>query len=318
MGTTAKICSIKKTGSDEKTMANALALKGFNRFPGSVVRFIPYKESDGRYRTGLDEKALYLAKLPKEERELEVEKIKALRERLEAETGLELGPRSNYYTKMFDEGFYGTQAAANFVKLKDGENVFNLDDVHQAITYAWLSVHPMIAPSYEHYRKGLVPPGLQFYVSNPEVENQITFDEKKMTNKAIVELDTMSPDKRKKVARLLAIPVSDGDTEVVVYNLLDTFIKQGEIRSGINKGALSTRLFLEISSMKDETLEIKDLVEQGLIYGVYRRRNDEVFEGEMKVADNKEDLVKKLSNKNAAQDVIALEKKIKEKKILES
>ena len=67
MGRVGKISTIKKNYSrDSGSLESSLAMNGFTRFPGTGVRFVPYKESNGDYRTGLNSKALYLNKLPKE------------------------------------------------------------------------------------------------------------------------------------------------------------------------------------------------------------------------------------------------------------
>ena len=316
MGNIAKICSIKKASpANDKTTANSLAQKGYNRQPGTVVRRVPYKEADGRYRTGLDENATYIDRMPKEEQKIERDRVKALREKLEAATGLKLGPRNEYYSGIFGEK-YGTKAVAEVVKLQDGENSFNLDDPFQAITFAWISVHPMIAKSYEHYRSGKTDADVQFYVSDPEVETNMQFNENIAIDKAIAALVDMTPEKRKTVARLLSLPVSDNDNEKTVYNLLTQFIKSGEIKSGENKGFRSVALFNNIVDLKDSTMQIKDLIKQAINLGVYRKKAGVVYEGELSIADDEEMLLRRLASSKGQEEYLALEKKINEKKLI--
>jgi len=48
-----KITSIKKEYSNEykQTLAGSLAANGYGRFPGSKVTFVPWKDTNGEYRT---------------------------------------------------------------------------------------------------------------------------------------------------------------------------------------------------------------------------------------------------------------------------
>jgi hypothetical protein len=54
MGKLGKISVIKKdrNGSDVQTMQDGLMQKGMTRIPGTGVFKYPYKELDGKYRTG--------------------------------------------------------------------------------------------------------------------------------------------------------------------------------------------------------------------------------------------------------------------------
>ena len=49
-------------------------------------------------------------------------------------------------------------------------------------------------------------------------ENAIIFKKKQLINKAIVKFDSMTPEKKRKVARLLGLPVSEDTKEEIVYN----------------------------------------------------------------------------------------------------
>lgn len=312
----AKINSIKRaTQSDEKSTANMLAQKGYNRQPGAAIRLVPHKEADERYRTGLDETAAYIDKMPKEQQPIERERVKALRIKLEKATKLNLDSRSEFYSGVYGPKM-GTRTVAQSVKLKDGENVFNLDDPYQAIEFAWLSVHPFVAMSYEHYRAGKAGPGVQYYVSNPEVESKIIYNENRAINKAIVALDGMTPERMKTVAKLLGLPVSDNDTETIVYNQLDKYIKSGEIKSGENKGFRAVALFENIVNLKDEVITIKAMIKDALILGIYRKQAGVVYEGNTSIADDEEVLLRRLASTKGQDEYLSLEKKIEDKKII--
>jgi hypothetical protein len=86
MGKTGKISTIKReyNSSQLQTMDSGLAQKGMTRIPGTGVFKYPYKELDGKYRTGLDPDAAYIRRIKDDtERELEVERVTALKAKLE-------------------------------------------------------------------------------------------------------------------------------------------------------------------------------------------------------------------------------------------
>ena len=61
MGKLGKISTIKKeyNSAGMQTMQGGLSQRGLSRIPGTGVFKYPYKELDGRYRTGLDADAAY-------------------------------------------------------------------------------------------------------------------------------------------------------------------------------------------------------------------------------------------------------------------
>ena len=66
MGKTGKISTIKRDYSNSaqlQTMDSGLSQKGMTRIPGTGVFKYPYKELDGKYRTGLDENASYIKRI---------------------------------------------------------------------------------------------------------------------------------------------------------------------------------------------------------------------------------------------------------------
>ena len=82
MGKLGKISTIKKeyNSAGMQTMQGGLSQRGLSRIPGTGVFKYPYKELDGRYRTGLDADAAYIKRInDPTERELEVERVTALR-----------------------------------------------------------------------------------------------------------------------------------------------------------------------------------------------------------------------------------------------
>lgn len=317
MGKTGKISSIKKEyNRNNGSLEASLAMHGYSRFPGTGVRFVPAKEKNGLdYKTGLNIKAPYMEEMKKhnpENYKLEVERITALKKELEERSGVSLDPRSPYYTEIFNDRVH---TKAEIVRLKEGDNVFDLDDVFKAITYEWLRVHPLIASSYQAWESGKYPANTQFFVNDENIEEELKYKKKTLINRAIGKLEELSLEKRKKVARLLGLPVSDNSKEQFVYNLLDSFIKQQEIKSGDFKGGNPVDLFTKFSELDDKIVTAKDLVDQAIKHSIYRvTKGGRITEGGAEIAKSKEELVDFILDDKNQDDLFALQEKLKVKK----
>lgn len=315
MAVLGKIAPIKKEYSGSfQTIESSLAQKGLYRYPGTGRMFFPYKEN-GRYRTGLDENAAYLKRLPEDIRKKEQERIKKSRERLEKEMGgIDLGPKSDFYnyaSKRLEDG-----EKVRPVKLGTKTEVFDLNDPLQEIQFLWLSVHPMIAPSLQAYNRRECSSECQFYVLNEVKEDEIAASRKKKINKAIIELDKLSDTRRKQIARLMGLPVTESATSDQVYIQIDDMLKQTEFKSGEHKGMAPINLFNQILQLPDELVQVKDLVELALMNGVVHKRAYAIYEGEVKIAETKEDYIQRLSLKKNQEELLTLENKVKAKRII--
>jgi hypothetical protein len=319
MGKIGKISTIKKeyNSTQLQTMQSNLAQQGMTRIPGTGVFKYPYKELDGKYRTGLDPAASYIKRiLDPLERELEVERVTALREKLEENLGdIDLGPRAAFWN-------YGLSTSTDDVshvqpvKLLDGDNYFDLVIPFQELAFAWLRVHPTIASSYQAWERGEFAADTQFYVVDDEIENAVVFKKKQLINKAIVKFDSMTPEKKKKVARLLGLPVTEETKEEVVYNQVDNMLKQTEFKNGKYQGLNPVEVFNRFADMKENLLHIKDLVKQAVAHSIYRvKPSGKVYEGEFEIANDEEDLIKFLVDDDHQDDLIILEQKLKTKKL---
>lgn len=319
MGKIGKISTIKRDYSTSglQTMQGGLSLKGLTRIPGTGVFKYPYKELDGKYRTGLDLDAAYLKRIADPiERELEMDRIKALRAKLQSALGdVDFGPRASFWN-------YGLSTSTDDVlhvqpvKLIDGDNFFDLVSPLQELAFSWLRVHPTIASSYQAWERGEYPADTQFYVADEEIENAIVFKKKQLINKAIAKFDSMTPEKKKKVARLLGLPVSDNSTEEFVYNQVDNVLKETEFKVGKYQGLSTVEVFNRFADMKENLLHIKDLVKQAIIHSVYRvKPSGKVYEGEYEIAKDEDDLIKFLADDDNQDQLITLEGKLKTKKI---
>ena len=319
MGKMGKISTIKKeyNSTQLQTLQTGLAARGLTRIPGTGVFKYPYKELDGQYRTGLDPNASYIRRISDPlEREMEVERVTALRDRLQdALGGVDLGPRSKFWN-------YGLSTSSDDalhiqpVKLIDGDNFFDLSIPLQELAFAWLRVHPTIASSYQAWERGDFPAETQFYVADEDIENAVVFKKKQLINKAIVKFDSMTPEKKKKVARLLGLPVTENTTEEAVYNQVDNLLKQTEFKNGKYQGLNPVEVFNRFADMKENLLHIKDLVKQAITHSVYRvKPNGRIYEGEFEVATDEDELIKHLADEDNQDDLITLEQKLKSKKL---
>jgi hypothetical protein len=314
-----KISTIRKeySNSQLQTMDAGLAQKGMTRIPGTGVFKYPYKELDGQYRTGLDVNAAYIKRIQDPtEKELEIERVSELKTKLESALGdVNLGPRStfwNYGLSTSTEDVLHVQS----VKLMDGDNYFDLGNPLQELAFSWLRVHPTIASSYQAWERGEYPADSQFYVADDEIENKVIFKKKQLINKAIVKFDSMTPEKKKKVARLLGLPVSDDSKEETVYNQVDNLLKQTEFKNGRYQGLNPVEVFSRFADMKENLLHIKDLVKQAVAHSVYRAKpNGKIYEGEFEIAKDEDDLVKFLADEDNQDQLLILEGKLKGKKI---
>jgi len=319
MGKIGKISTIKKdyNNSQLQTMQGGLSLKGLTRIPGTGVFKYPYKELDGQYRTGLDPKASYIRRIQDPlEKEMEIERVINLKAKLEEALGdVDLGPRSsfwNYGLSTSNDDMMHVQP----VKLIDGDNFFDLSVPFQELAFSWLRVHPTIASSYQAWERGEFSAETQFYVADEEIENAVMFKKKQLINKAIVKFDSMTPERKKKVARLLGLPVTDDSKEEVVYNLVDNVLKQTEFKNGKYAGLSPVEIFNRFADMKENLLHIKDLVKQAIAHSVYRAKpNGKIYEGEYEVAKDEDDLVKFLADDDNQEELITLEQKLKTKKL---
>ena len=319
MGRTGKISTLKKeyNNSQLQTMQGGLSQKGLTRIPGTGVFKYPYKELDGQYRTGLDPNAAYIRRIGDQlERELETERVTALRKKLETGLGdIDLGPRSQFWN-------YGLSTSTEDsmhiqpVKLLDGDNYFDLSIPFQELAFSWLRVHPTIASSYQAWERGEFPADTQFYVADDEIENAVIFKKKQLINKAIVKFDSMTPEKKRKVARLLGLPVTEDTKEEVVYNQVDNMLKQTEFKNGKFQGLNPVEVFNRFADMKENLLHIKDLVKQAVAHSVYRiKPTGKVYEGEFEISKAEDDLIKFLADDDNQDELITLEQKLKTKKL---
>jgi len=319
MGRLGKISVIDKEygNSQIQTMQGGLAQRGMTRIPGTGVFKFPYKELDGKYRTGLDIDAGYIKRIQDPlAKEIEIKRIKSTLKRLQESLGdVDLSPRSkfwNYSLSMSTDD----ELHVKPVKLMDGDNFYDLEVPFQELAFSWLRVHPTIASSMKAYQDGEYPADTQFYVADDDMENEVIFKKKQLINKAIAKFDAMTPEKKRKIARLLGLPVTEDSKEEYVYNQVDNVLKQTEFKAGKYQGLSTVEVFTRFADMKEDLLHIKDLVKQAITHSIYRvKPNGHIVEGEYEVATDEDELVKHLIDEDHQDDLLTLQGKLKIKKI---
>jgi len=328
MARIAKISPLRKEYSNTfNTIDQQLAKNGYYRSPGTAITVLPHKEISGKYRTGLDVDAPYLNNLSEEDKAAEIERITKDKARLEKELGIEgkgiLDPTSPFYnfaasSSVLKERF-GSDIKVVPIKLGTDDLIFNLEpgeDTMKEIAWNWLSVNPRIAPSLDAYKQGKVPPDVQYYIADDEAENKDKYRKNKAINEAVAAFDALTPTKRKQVARLMGLPVTEETKEEVVYNHVNDTLKIGEFRDGPHKGTSTIRLFTELLKTTDERLTVKDLVEQAITHSIYRIGvGNKVMEGEVVASPSKEDMIEHLLKTENQMELLALQKKLNNKKI---
>jgi hypothetical protein len=126
----------------------------------------------------------------------------------------------------------------------------------------------------------------------------------------------MTPEKKRKVARLLGLPVTEDTKEEIVYNQVDNILKQSEFKTGSFQGLNPVEVFNRFADMKEALLHIKDLVKQAITHSIYRvKPSGKVYEGEFEIAKDEEDLVKFLIDDDNQDELLTLEGKLKTKKL---
>ncbi|MBC7088591.1 MAG: hypothetical protein H5T96_09045 [Tissierellales bacterium] len=302
--------------SNVESMEKGLSAKGMTRVPGTGVFKYPHKEVSGKYRTGLDPEASYIKRIEDpHERQHEIERVTKLRKKLEEALDVDLGPHSKFWNYALATST-DDQTHVQPYKLTDGDNLFNLDNPFMELTFSWLRVHPTIASSYQAWERGEYEADTQFYVADEDIENEIKFKKNQMVNRAIAKLDGMSPEKRKKVARMLGLPVSDDAKEEFVYNQIDALLKEKSFKTGTFQGLSPIEVFTRFADMQEKLLSVKDLVKQALSHSIYRMQpSGKIYEGQFEISTSEEELVNYLMDDDNQEDLIMLEKKLKGKKI---
>jgi len=282
------------------TLAGSLYREGLSRAPLTSLSVFPLTDAQGRIQTGIDENALRVKAIKDDNaRELEVARIRAIREELELRINETLTPDSQFWTPKMEEPYV----------LKDGDNLFDLDDPYQAIDFYWLIQLPIIAKSLDDINSGkLDPTVVSFYVYETEVESLNEFNRKKEINDVVATLNKLGEVEIKKVAFILNLKMPDKSTYNEVYVAIDNYIREPKAYGKEDPIAE----FKKATSYTAEVLAIKVLIKQLLEERILKLKGISVFEGENLIAKSIEDLEIKLAEDQEM--FISYEAKTKAKK----
>lgn len=283
MGKIGKISPIPKDVSNAfPTMDTSLRQRGLTRYPGTTRMMYPYRELNNKWRTGLDPNASYIRALKEKNPvagEAEEKRVAELKKQLEAALDIDLSPNSDYWKDVAP------------VRISDGENLFDLENPARALEFAWLRVHPSIAPSLRAWEAGEVDSSLTLYVKDDNAEAEQNYRKIKAVYDAVAKFTSFSLEKRMKIARLMGLPLSGDETEAIVFAEFDKVIRAVEMSYGPYKGSSPVRIFERYATLPDEQVEAFNLVELSLRNNIYRTGvGGKIFQGETVVFNSKEDM----------------------------
>lgn len=293
-----------RASADQVSLSGALAKEGRTSVPGASKAVLPLRDAKGNVVTGIDENALSLFKI-KDESVLKAEKakIKALRERLEAELNEDLTPGSAFWNDA-ENGLGNT-----LYYLKDGENMFDLDNPIDAVNYNWLINLPIIAISMEEIESGKLDPStIGFYVYESDVQSTKEFERKKRINSVVATLNLLGPVELKKVAFLLNLKMPERSTYQETYNVVDNFLHQNKKHGTADP----VTEFERVTGYTVDVLAIKVLIKQLLEERLIKQSGNSIFEGSNLIAKSMEDLEIKFAED--AEFFLLYEEKAKSKK----
>lgn len=274
---------LKDVSSAFPTMDKSLRERGYTRAPGTVRIIFPYREGNLRWRTGLDPEAPYIKRMKQtnpQAADAEKARVIALKAKLEEALDVpDLGPTSAFWKTVQP------------VSIKDGDNIFNLDDAYQELTFSWLRVHPQIAPSLRAWEAGEVDSSINLYVKDDNAEAAVEYRKSKTINDAIVKFTSYSNEKRMKIVRLMGFPVSGEETEDIIYTQFDKAIRASEMNYGPYKGSTPVLIFERFSTIPDDQVDVYNLVELALRANIYRfGTGGRIYQGETVIYNSKEDM----------------------------
>lgn len=293
-----------RASSNEVSLAGALAKEGRTKVPGAAYSLLPVRDAKNNVITGLDENAISLQRI-KDLDALATEKarLKALREELEATLNEDLTPSSAFW----NDPEYGK--GNDLYYLKDGDNVFDMNNPMDVVNYNWLINVPIIAKSLEEIDSGKLDPStIQFYVYESDVQVTKDFNRKKKINDVVAILNNLGPIEIKKVAFLLNMKMPERATYEEVYNTLDSFLHQDKKYGASDP----VKEFERVTSYTPEVMNIKMLIKQLMEERIVKQSGNSIFEGSNLIAKSIEDFEIKLAEDTEL--YILFEDKAKSKK----
>lgn len=290
-----------KEPGNPNTLDGSLYRQGYAFIPGTGRKYYPRTDSRGVIRTGLNPNSVKIQSIPDPKvREQERARIEALKAHYEFMVGESLDPDSTFYDQIKESGY----------TLEDKDNIFNMSNPLQAITFFWLMETEQIAPSKDAIESGeFNSNNIRFYVHDSDIESKMAFERKKKINSAIAALDGMSETKRRKIQILLGLGIPNTASNEDVYNALDEYLRTPA--SALQTDPIVN--FNRIMSYSDAIINVKTLIKDLVAYNVVRVQGSIVYEGEHVWAKSLEEFELILADNSNSEVLKAFKQKLKDK-----
>jgi hypothetical protein len=280
--------------------AQSIGLDKYNRskFPKVFEIMQPGRTPDGRWVTGLDDKAISLNQIKDPVLQAQRrEEIRELREELERLTNLDLSATSKYWESYF-------------VKIVD-KLALNFDLANDRIKYYVLLANEYAAPELEaRNNPDLV--NTKFYVHRTETEEGSKAIKSKERDKAIANLYNMSEnqDKLTLIGKyVLGTKVKNGMSSNSIYNILRDHLAN-------DKDGTIVRKFNDATSKTIEELQYKLVIDDAVAKHVIRIREGYYQRGNATYGKSMKEVVKYLSSPENANEFASIKEELEEKRTL--
>lgn len=268
----------------ENSLEGSLYKSGYAGIPTATKKLYPRVDAKGKIRTGLDPNALRInAMFDKESRQAEIERITQLKNFYESELGEDLSPDSPYWIEV--KGESDDPSATGGYYLQDGDNVFDLNNAKEAVTFYWLMETGFIAESIDDIENGKVDSWVTFYVHDEESEDSLEFERRTRINGARAVLESLSPSNRKKIAKILGLRVTSTAKDEKVYTAIDEYLNTPKSQLNLDP----VEMFNKVNNYSKEFLDVKSLIIDLVKNNVVRMAGSIVKEGDHVWAKSVED-----------------------------
>lgn len=231
-----------------------LEKEGRSKFPGCYDIIQPAKGRDGRWKTGMDEKARYVLAIRDQEQRLAKQaELQSIRESLEELTGLDLSATSKFWDTFFVE--------VNVKKPLD------MTIPMDRIKYYVLTTGEDVAPSLADTNKADYF-NSKYYVSKKHEDVAAKLDKKKKHNDAVAAMLELlkTPDRAILVGKYLNLPINNTTPQDNIYDAYQTKLDDEEKNPFIDK-------FMRALSLNHEEINVKIIFDDGIKQNVIRLRD---------------------------------------------
>lgn len=280
--------------------AQSIGLDKYNRskFPSVFEIMQPGKTPDGRWVTGLDDRATSLNQIKDPVLQAQRrEELRELREELERLTNLDLSATSKYWETYF-------------VKIVD-KLALNFDLASDRIKYYVLLANDYAAPELDaRNNPDLI--NTKFYVHRTETEEGSKALKSKERDKAIAALYGMSENKNKLVLigkYIHGTKVKDSMSADNIYNILRDSL-------AADKDGSIVRKFNEATGKTVEELQYKLIIDEAVAKHVIRIRESYYQRGNATYGKSMKEVIKFLSSPENANEFASIKEELEEKRAL--